>query len=181
MDKRKAKQLEKSGFDKIWLKDVVENFHPKRKGKYTMKIYDMERIDQEPDSGIYIETTCFDNERELSIIHHFFEGLGYVMTATETEEIIGQGIIDGSPFEEVDEEEGLPYGTWRWLQGIELNSWYEYNKNKTVATTERDALSLLRNRLAEVRSKRLYGDVVGSAIEEELEMLIDTIKKWEES
>lgn len=179
MDKRKARQLEKLGFQKTWLKDVVENFKPKKKGKYTMKIYDMESIDQEPDSGIYVETACFDNERELSIIHHFFEGMGYVMTISETNEVIGQGIIDGAPFEEIDEAEGLPYGTWQWLHGVELNSWYQYNRDKEIAIIEHNVISLLRNRLAEIRTTRRYGDVVQSAKEEELELLIDTITKWE--
>ena len=31
MNKRQAKQLEKLGFDKMWLKDVVDNFKPKTK------------------------------------------------------------------------------------------------------------------------------------------------------
>ena len=180
MDKRRAKQLEKLGFDKMWLKDVVENFKPKKTGKYTMKIYYIEHLDQDPDTGIYVETACFDNERELSIIHHFFEGEAYVMTVTETGDVIGLGIIDGAPFEEVDEAEGLPYGTWRWLHGVQLNSWYQYNENKTIANIEKDILSLLRNRLAEVRTTRRYSDDVQSAKKEELEMFIDIVKNWEE-
>ena len=147
---------------------------------YTIKIYDIEDLSQDPKDGIYIETTCFDNERELSIIHHFFEGCAYVMNITKTKEIIGQGIIDGSPFEEIDEFEGLPYGTWQWLRGEELNAWYQYNSNKEIAKIEHDILSLLKNRLSEIRTKKLYGDIVGSAIEEELEVLIDTIVEWEE-
>lgn len=177
MDKRKAKELEKLGFSKMWIRDVMESFKPKKKGKYKMDIYDLEEIDQDPRDCLYLDTAYFDNERELSIIHHFFEGNGYVMYLAETEEIIGLGIIDGAPFEEVEEIEGEP---WGWLHGVELNSWYHYNENKTVANLERNTLSLLRNRLAEVRTRKVRGDVVGSAIEKELEMLIDTISGWEE-
>lgn len=180
MDKRKAKQLEKLGFSKMWIRDVMESFKPKKKGKYKMEIYDMEEIDQDPDEGIHLDTAYFDNERELSIIHHFFEGNGYVMYLTETGEIIGRGIIDGAPFDEVEEIEGE---TWEWSR---LNSWYQYNQAKHLAlrTSTDDVqgiLSLLRNRLAEIRTTRRYGEVVQSAKEEELEMLIDTITEWRES
>lgn len=185
-----AKKLEKLGFNKIWLKDVIDNFHPKSKGKYTMKIYDMESIDQEPDSGIYIDTTCFDNERELSIIHHFFEGLGYVMTITETGEEIGRGIIDGAPFEEVDEAEGLSYGTWQWLREEDIGSKYLYNQNKQIAMYQscmsegedlrECTLRYLRNRLAEIRTSRKGSEEVRAAQEKEVEMLIYVLQLKEE-
>lgn len=177
MDKRKAKELEKLGFSKMWIKDVMESFKPKKKGKYKMDIYDLEEIDQDPRDCLYIDTAYFDNERELSIIHHFFEGNGYVMYITATGEEIGLGIIDGAPFEEVEEIEGEP---WEWS---ELNSWYQYNQAKHLALISstddvQGILSLLRNRLAEIRTTRRYGEVVQSAKEEELEMLIDTITEW---
>lgn len=104
MNIRKMQKLEKLGFDQEWLDDVKFNFKPKKQGKYEIKIYHMDQIDEEPDTGIWIDTTRFSTDLELSIVHYFFEGLGYVMTLAETGEEIGRGILDESPFEEVDEE-----------------------------------------------------------------------------
>ena len=114
MDKKRAKVLESLGFDKEWLEDVINNFRPKSEGKYLIKIYDIENLDQNPEDGVYVDETCFDNDTELSIIHDFFEGNAYVLINNITKEAISSGIIDGAPFEEIDEVEGVPYGTWQW-------------------------------------------------------------------
>ena len=103
MNSRKMYQLEKLGFDQEWLNDVKRNFHPKKKGKYEIKIYDLQDLDDEPDAGIWIDTTCFDDDLGLSIVLHFFEGNGYVLRLTETGEEIGRGILDDSPFYEAQQ------------------------------------------------------------------------------
>ena len=72
----------------------------------------MQDINDELKDGIFIDRTRFDNDKELSVIHHFFEGLGYILTVTETGEQIGQGIIDGSPFDECEDFEKGTSWTW---------------------------------------------------------------------
>ena len=122
MNKQTYQKLEKLGWNKYWLDNIHNNFHPKRKGKYEMKIYDIEEIDQDPETGIYVDTTSFDNDIDLSVIHHYYEGMAYIMRDKATNEIFGQGIIDGSPFEECDEHEGLEWGSWQWHRDDELRS-----------------------------------------------------------
>ena len=85
-----------------------------------MKIYDIEDLDQDPETGIYVDTTCFSTDIDLSVIHHYYEGMAYIMRDKATNEIFGQGIIDGSPFEECEEHEGLEWGTWQWHRDDEL-------------------------------------------------------------
>jgi len=120
MNIRKMQQLEKLGWDEAWLNNVKMNFHPKKQGKYEIKIYDIEELDQDPATGLWIDTTSFDNDVELSIVHFFFEGFGYVMRDKATDEIFGIGIIDGAPFEECDDHENKPWGTWKWYSAEEL-------------------------------------------------------------
>ena len=111
MDIRKMQKLEKLGWDEEWLSYVKQNFKPKKQGKYEIKIYTMDHIDEEPDTGTWIDTTCFSNDLELSIVLHFFEGLGYTLKLTETGKEIGRGILDESPFDEVQEYEE---NRWFW-------------------------------------------------------------------
>lgn len=112
MNIRTMRKLMKLDFVESWLKEVKHNWKPKKIGKYEMLITFVEKLDDEPKDGIIIDRTRFDDDKELSVIHYFFEGLGYVLTVTETGEQIGQGIIDGSPF---DECEGFEKGTsWTW-------------------------------------------------------------------
>lgn len=106
------RRLEMLGFPKLWLDEVKKEWKPRKIGRYEMKIYDIEELDQEVETGVWIETTCFSDEVELTKIHKFFEGMGYVMTVVETGEEIGRGIIDGSPFDEVGAVEGKK---WYWL------------------------------------------------------------------
>jgi hypothetical protein len=122
MNKQAYQRLLKLGWNKDWLDNIHNNFHPKRKGKYEIKIYDIEDLDQDPETGIYIDTTSFDNDIDLSVIHHYFEGMAYVMRDKATYKIFGMGIIDGAPFEECDEHEGQPWGTWQWHRDDELRS-----------------------------------------------------------
>lgn len=130
MRKQTMEKLIKLGWDKDWLQDIRENFNPKKKGKYEMKIFDIEDLSDEPDSGIYIDTACFDDQVELSIIHHFYEGMAYVMTIKATGEEIGRGIIDGAPFEEVEEIEGEP---WQWFGSDFLGPKYKEQRDRWIA------------------------------------------------
>lgn len=113
MNIRKMQKLEKLGYDKEWLLDVKQHFHPKKRGKYRIKIYDIVDLSQEPDEGIWLDTTCFSTELGLSFVHYFFEGNAYIMYETETNDEIGRGIIDSCMFDEVDE-------TWEWLGRKEM-------------------------------------------------------------
>lgn len=122
MNKQTYQKLLQLGWDKKWLDNIRDNFHPKRKGKYEIKIFDIEELDQEPETGIYIDTACFDNDIDLSVIHHYFEGMAYIMRDKTTNEIFGEGIIDGAPFEECDDHEGLDWGTWCWHHEDTLRS-----------------------------------------------------------
>lgn len=117
MNIRKMQQLERLGFDKEWLDEVKKYFKPKKRGKYRIKIYDIEDLSQEADDGIWVDTTCFSTELGLSFVHYFFEGNAYVMSLAETGYEIGRGIIDGAPFDEVEEYEDKP---WEWVSREEI-------------------------------------------------------------
>ena len=130
MTNEKIKNLIDLGFDEKWLKDILsfgddikffddmlELFKPKTEGKYKIRIFECDDLDQEPDSGISVISCFFDDERDLSIIHHFFEGMFYIMNVVSTDKELGRGIIDGAPFEEIEEFEET---SWNWLMGKEL-------------------------------------------------------------
>lgn len=117
MNIRKMQQLARLGFSEEWLDDVKTHFRPKKRGKYRIKIYDIEDLGQEPEDGIWIDTTCFNTELGLSFVHYFFEGNAYVMSLAETGYEIGRGIIDGAPFDEVEEYE---HGSWEWIHRDEI-------------------------------------------------------------
>ena len=117
MNIRTMRKLIKLDFMESWLKEVRHNWKPKKTGKYEMLIIYITNIDDDPKDGIFIEKTRFDDDKELSVIHYFFEGLGYILTVTETGKQIGQGIIDGSPFDECEYfEDGdtATYDRWQW-------------------------------------------------------------------
>lgn len=130
MNNKTMENLLVLGFDQEWLEMIKANFTPKEKGRFAIKIFDIEDLSDEPETGIFVEETCFNTERELSIIHFFFEGLAYVMTDNETGEEIGRGIIDGAPFDEIEEVIGV---RWEWLNPKELGSWYHEQRKKELA------------------------------------------------
>lgn len=119
-------KLEKLGFQKEWLDDVRIYWVPKKNCKYEMLITNIEELDMDPRHGVYIERTTFDNDRDLSRIHAFFEGFAYVMTDVATGEVIGEGIIDGAPFDEMGEWTGTEW-CWQETEREEKmkKSWYE--------------------------------------------------------
>lgn len=126
MNIRTWNKLERLGFQKEWLDDVKNYWGPKKHGKYEMLITNIYDLDDDPRCGIYIERTTFDNDRDLSRIHAFFEGCAYVMTDVETDEVIGEGIIDGAPFDEMEE---WTETEWCWQETEEeekmKKGWYE--------------------------------------------------------
>jgi hypothetical protein len=109
-------QLRKTGLynHNDWLYNTKVNFHPKRKGKYKMRISDCADVSNDPEQGLYLDTACFSNQEDLSVIHHYYEGCAYELFYAETNQRISTGIIDGSPFDEVDEPD------WEWLNDNEL-------------------------------------------------------------
>ena len=139
----KFNELINLGYDEMWLKDIQEGFKPKLSGDYVMYIFDCEELDQEIETGTFIAKCFFDDDRDLSVIHHFFEGMFYIMKITKTNEELGKGIIDGSPFYEMEDFD--PEGkAWYWWLDKELGDDFvkrskkreqrllEHNKNLTV-------------------------------------------------
>lgn len=118
MTDEKMQELIEYGFNEEWLKNIKDNFKPEEEGKYQIAIYDCDTLDQEPDTGFFLFAFYFSNERDLSYIHRFFEGMFYTMKVVETDEELGRGIIDGSPFDEMAEHEGTH---WHWLMGRDLD------------------------------------------------------------
>lgn len=106
-----ANELIELGWDETYVKYVRENFIPKTAGKFKMVITDIEDLAQDPRTGTYVDTVFFDTEFELSTIHYFYEGLAYVLTVSKTDEVIGEGVVDGAPFDEVGEFTGK---NWNW-------------------------------------------------------------------
>lgn len=106
MNINQYERLKESGFDIEWLDNVYKNFIPKETGKYSMLITSISELDDNPAEGLFIEKTYFDNPEDLYKIHNFFEGFGYVMNEVATGETIGEGIIDYSPFDEMESHTG---------------------------------------------------------------------------
>ena len=129
MNIRKMQKLEKLGWDQDWLDDIKKNFHPKKAGKYQIKIYSIDDLGDEPEEGILLDSTCFSTDLELSVVHHFFEGQAYVMTIAATGYEIGRGIIDGAPFDEVSEHAGEKW----WWRGDEAKELIEKQKAAEAA------------------------------------------------
>lgn len=107
----RKRKLEQLGFDSEWLDEVYDYWTPKKNGKYEMTITWIEDLDDDPRKGVLVEKTRFNDDKDLSITHHFFEGLAYVMTDVTTGKEIGVGTIDGSPFDECADFEGTD---WHW-------------------------------------------------------------------
>jgi hypothetical protein len=125
MTNERIQTLINLGFDETWLQDIKDNFKPNAHGKYLIRIYDCEDLDQEIETGIFIGNYYFSNERDLSVIHHFFEGMFYIINTVKDNEELGRGIVDGAPFDEMEEYEGNP---WRWLHCEELSD--EFKKRE---------------------------------------------------
>ena len=155
------------GFDEEWVRDVQENFNPKVSGKYSIKIFDCEELDQEPETGIFVGTYFFDNDRDLSVIHHFFEGLFCVMNVVQTNEELGRGIVDGAPFDEMMEFEGSP---WDWMRGEDLGwnftereearkeQMLKHNRELSASTSENEDPGITVNELIEMLKAAAGGE-----------------------
>ena len=112
-------KLEELGFDPEWLQYVYDYWTPQKSGKYEMVITSIDDLSVNPRDGIFVERTRFSNGKDLSLIHHFFEGNAYVLTVVETGSVIGEGIIDGAPFEECSEYETGEWNSAKW-------QWHDY-------------------------------------------------------
>lgn len=133
MTNAKFNELITLGYDEAWLQNIQKCYKPKSSGTYVMYIFDCEDLDQEVETGLFIDKRFFDNERDLSVIHHFFEGMFYIMRETKTNEELGQGIIDGSPFEEMEIHEDKP---WNWLLNEELGADFVERENQRKKALE---------------------------------------------
>ena len=141
MDNKTMESLLGLGFDKEWLEMVKTKFAPTKKGRFKIQIFDIEDPADEPETGIFVEETRFSTERELSIIHFFFEGLAYVMIDSESKEEIGRGIIDGAPFDEIEEAVGEH---WNWLSPKKLGHWYNEQRKQELEKLEQRSLAKLK-------------------------------------
>lgn len=117
MNQRTYQKLLSTGFyDKQWLDNTHKHFHSPRKGKYKLRITDILDLDDNIETGIYIDTACFSTQEELSVIHHYFEGFCYTLYRNETGEKISMGFIDGAIYDEIDEQ------GWEWLDDGQLRA-----------------------------------------------------------
>lgn len=123
-------ELKILGYDKDWIIHIKENWHGKDTGKYIMGIYTMDSIDDDPRSGYLITSTYFDTSEDMDNIHRFFEGFGYVMADTKTNETIGEGIIDYSPYDEMEAYTGE---LWKInIRGEKANQTYVISDKRKV-------------------------------------------------
>ena len=106
MNIRTMKKLENLGYDKDWLLVVKNDFRPKKNGYYEMRITDIEDLSDDPRNGVFIETTTFCNDFDLSEILRYFEGFAFVMTDMTTMQTMGSGIIDDCLFDVMEDYTG---------------------------------------------------------------------------
>lgn len=106
MDIRTMRKLEKLGYDKDWLTVVKNEWKPKKNGYYEMRITDIKDIGDDPRHGVFIETTTFCDDYDLSVILYYFEGNAYTLTDMTTMESIGKGMLDDSVFDVMSDHTG---------------------------------------------------------------------------
>lgn len=99
MDIRTVRKLEKLGFDKDWLTVVKNEWKPKKNGFYEMRITDIKDLGDDPRNGVFIETTTFCDDYDLSVILRYFEGNAYVITDMTDMQVISKGIISANLFD----------------------------------------------------------------------------------
>lgn len=114
MHVKTLEKLERLGWDSTTLHYIKDNFAPKKSGKYQIQIYTLAHPEQRPEDGLMIENAFFSDEQELSLIHHFYRGNGYVLYLAKTGKKISAGVLNGAPFGEVEEKD------WRWLSDEEM-------------------------------------------------------------
>ena len=133
MNIRTMKKLEKMGFDKDWLFVIKNEFKPKKNGFYEMRITDIEDFGDDPRHGEYIETTTFNDSRDLSVIHNYFEGFAYVVTDKMTMEVFDSGIIDGALFDVMEDRTGYK---WKWFSEADLGAENKVNQERKESMIE---------------------------------------------
>ena len=99
MDIRTMRKLEKLGYDKDWLTVVKSEWKPKKNGYYEIRITDIKDIGDDPRHGVFIETTTFCDDYDLSVILRYFEGNAYVITDITDMKVISKGIISANLFD----------------------------------------------------------------------------------
>lgn len=117
MDIRTMRKLEKMGYDKDWLTVIKREWKPKKNGFYEIRITDIQNISDDPRTGVFIETTTFCNDYDLSVVLYYFEGNAYVLTDLTTMESIGSGILDDSVFDVMSDHTGE---RWDMFSGEEV-------------------------------------------------------------
>ena len=131
MNIKTMKKLEKMGYNKDWLMVVKSDFKPKKNGYYKIEITDIENLDDDPRYGVFIESTTFCNDFDLSEILRYFEGFAYVMTDMTTMQSMGSGIIDYNMFDYMADYTG---NQW------ELFSDKELDAEKKVAQERKESM-----------------------------------------
>lgn len=106
MNIRTMKKLEKLGYDKDWLEVVKSEWKPKKNGFYEITITDIQNCGDDPRTGVFIETTAFCDDYDLSVILYYFEGNAYILTDMTTMESIGKGLLDDSIFDVMSDHTG---------------------------------------------------------------------------
>lgn len=109
MNIRTMKKLEKLGYDKDWLTVIKQEWKPKKNGFYEMRITDIEDISDDPRNGVFIETTTFCDDYDLSVILRYFEGNAYVITDLTIMSVIGSGIISDNLFDFMEDYTGYKW------------------------------------------------------------------------
>jgi len=136
MNIRTMKKLERLGYDKDWLLVVKNDFKPKKNGYYEMRITDIEDLGDNPRDGVFIETTTFCDDFDLSEILRYFEGFAFVMTDLLTMQSMGSGIIDDGLFDYMEDHTGCK---WDMFSAEEIDA--EKNVNQARKESMMDKLT----------------------------------------
>jgi hypothetical protein len=127
------RKLEKMGFDKDWLTVVKSEFKPKKNGFYEMRITDIKDLSDDPRNGVFIETTTFCDDYDLSVILRYFEGNAYVITDVTDMTVISKGIISANLFDFMEDYTG---NSWDIFSAEEINREMQVSKERHESIIE---------------------------------------------
>ena len=133
MNIRTMKKLEKLGYDKDWLEVVKREWRPKKNGFYEMRITDIENLGDDPMNGMFIETTTFCDDYDLSVILRYFEGNAYVITDMTDMKVISKGIISANLFDFMEDYTG---NQWDMFSIEEIDREAQTNKERKESMIE---------------------------------------------
>ena len=98
--------------------DIEYLSNRKKSGKYEISIYSWkEDWEDEPLRGDFILSCFVDNGTDLSVVHHIFGGLFYVLYDVKTKKKLSEGCFDDDLFTEIGKIEG---NEWEYLCFDEL-------------------------------------------------------------